>query len=137
MGLSELAAQAAAEWDIVYVSRGIGAWMCVIVMTMAACALQHQLFDPAFYKAGPHADFKVLGLAIDTYGRYSLLVVYCVVNSAVRAVHHNVLAPGLTNQVQDTSRTVSARARRAEMRGRDERDGGGQPLRRPLLLADR
>lgn len=55
----------------------------------------------SFYKFGPHDNFIILGIKINTTWKYTGIVVYSFINSLFRAVFHNVLAPWMINNVQD------------------------------------
>jgi hypothetical protein len=93
---------------IEYVSRAIGAWCACVVVTVGAVALRHAGGGSTFFRFGPHEDLRVLGVAIDRAGPYTLLVCYSFVNAVVRAVHANVLVPWLVNNVQDVGRPLGA-----------------------------
>jgi amino acid permease len=78
-------------------------WMVGVSACIATAVPQ----GSTFFRFGPHADFVVLGIRIDTGGRYAALALYCFVNSMLRTVHHNVVSTWIINNVQDEARDKS------------------------------
>jgi hypothetical protein len=60
-----------------------------------------------FYRFGPHDDFMILGLAINTPLKYSILVIYEILNTFVRTIQHEVISPWIINNIQDIERKQS------------------------------
>lgn len=83
---------------ILTASRIIATWIGAIGITMSA------LLEPSpYYRFGPHSYLIVLGFHIDTAGKYSVIIIYCLFNTAVRSMAHNILHPWITLTIQDTS----------------------------------
>jgi hypothetical protein len=93
---------------VLIASRIILAWIVAIAITISA------LLEPSpYYRFGPHPDLIVLGFHIDTSGKYSAVMIYCLFNTAVRSMVHNILHPWITLTIQDTSPEMALR--RAEL----------------------
>ena len=60
-----------------------------------------------FYRFGPHDDFLILGLSINTPLKYSILVIYEILNTFVRTIQHEVISPWIINNIQDIERKQS------------------------------
>lgn len=87
-----------------YVSKAICGWMIVVIISMASLSGYMDDTQRKFYRFGPGPNLKVLGLTIDSAGRYIGVVSYSFINSAFRTLHHNVLQPWLVNTIQDDTR---------------------------------
>ena len=59
--------------------------------------------DNTFYRFGPHSDFIVLGIHIDTFDKYLLVLLYCACNTAMRNIRNDIILPWVTLTVFDTS----------------------------------
>jgi hypothetical protein len=57
--------------------------------------------DTSFYRFGPNPDLVILGITIDTPDKYGLIVLYAVLNTIIRNLDHNVIAPWITLNVQN------------------------------------
>lgn len=79
-------------------------WICIIVVLMSVFVVLSNPADKRFYRWGPHDDFAIMGVPINTPIRYMVLVLYSFINSVFRTVHRNFLTPWLINNVQDESR---------------------------------
>lgn len=87
------------------VSRVLGAWVVAIGIAIASLSKYASLEQKAFYRFGPNDDLNILGLTIDTSGKYMGVVLYCFVNSVMRTMYHKFLDPWLINNVQDESKS--------------------------------
>lgn len=84
------------------VSKIFICWLCVVYATLAGIIYGFPAsVDTPFFQYGPNKNFKVLGIHIDTYPKYSIIVAYCFVNSIFRTLHRNYLHPWVLNSVQD------------------------------------
>lgn len=87
------------------VARGLLAWMVAITLALAVAIVREKAYwsdqERSFYRFGPHADLRIMGIAIDTPWKYVVLACYCVTNAVFRDLQHNVLSPWITNTVQD------------------------------------
>jgi len=54
-----------------------------------------------FYRFGPHDDFLVIGIKINTPIKYGVVIAFCFVNSLMRNLVHNILNPWMINIIQD------------------------------------
>ena len=82
------------------ISRILAAWMGIITLLMVNIAADNAA-DP-FYRFGPQPDLVILGYTIDTLPKYGLVIVYALANTVVRNLNHNIIAPWITLNVQDT-----------------------------------
>jgi hypothetical protein len=57
--------------------------------------------DTSFYRFGPNPDLVILGITIDTPDKYGLIVLYAILNTIIRNLDHNVIAPWITLNVQN------------------------------------
>lgn len=86
------------------VSRIISAWMILILTILLSYifANTEQFTDDAsFYRFGPNPDLVILGITIDTPDKYGLIVLYAILNTIIRNLDHNVIAPWITLNVQN------------------------------------
>lgn len=83
------------------VSRLVIIWILIITITISG--LYHHMNETGtnYYRFGPHNDFIIIGIQINTPGKYFTVVLYCFVNSLIRNSIHNILNPWLINNVQD------------------------------------
>ena len=86
------------------VSRIITAWMVLILTILLSYIFANtEQFtgDTSFYRFGPNPDLVILGIIIDTPDKYGLIVLYAVLNTIIRNLDHNVIAPWITLNVQN------------------------------------
>ena len=57
----------------------------------------------SFYRFGPQPDLIIIGYTIDTAEKYALVVAYALFNTVIRNLNHNVIAPWITLNIQDTT----------------------------------
>jgi hypothetical protein len=84
------------------VSRILLGWICV-VMTLVTIFLVKSDIETDFYRFGPSSSLNVIGIKINTYPKYFILVSYCFINSGIRCLVHNVVQPWIINHVQNSS----------------------------------
>lgn len=82
-------------------SRAIATWMVLIAGFI--CWVNQNNNDDPFYRWGPHPDLVLFGVPIDSWPRYSCIVVYSLVNTSLRNVHTNIIQPYIVLHIQDTS----------------------------------
>ena len=88
------------------VSRIISAWIILILTILLSYifANTEQFTDDAsFYRFGPNPDLEILGIVIDTPDKYCLIVLYAILNTIIRNLDHNVIAPWITLNVQNAN----------------------------------
>lgn len=81
------------------ISRYLGGWMLLVSLVLFACV--HQAPSDTFFRMGPHADLVLFGLAIDTFPKYLVVVLYTSVSTVVRTLQQEVLRPWIIQQVQN------------------------------------
>ena len=83
------------------ISRIIMIWMLIIVITISSLYNHMNETGLNFYRVGPHDNFIVIGIKINTPYKYIFVILYCFINSLLRNTVHNILKPWLINSVQD------------------------------------
>ena len=86
------------------VSRVIAAWMIIILTILLSYIFANtEKFtgDTSFYRFGPNPELVILGITIDTPEKYGLIVLYAIINTIIRNLDHNVIAPWITLNVQN------------------------------------
>lgn len=82
-------------------SRIIIVWMSVIIILICSLIKEMDSEYQEFYSFGPNDHLIIFGLHINTYLKYSMIVMYCGINSLIRTTYHNILIPWQTNSIQD------------------------------------
>jgi hypothetical protein len=57
--------------------------------------------DSNVFRIGPNHDFYILGICIDTFPKYGMIVSFCFINSGIRSINGNVLHSWIINEIQD------------------------------------
>ena len=83
------------------ISRIIMVWMFIISILLISYILTIYSDDNKFYRFGPQPDLIILGFTIDTPEKYSLIVLYAIINTIIRNLDHNILFPWITLNVQN------------------------------------
>jgi hypothetical protein len=83
------------------VSRVVIIWIAIIAITISSLYNDMNEIGVNYYRFGPHDNFLVIGIKINTPGKYFTVVLYCFINSLIRNTIHNILSPWLINNVQD------------------------------------
>jgi len=86
------------------VSRIITSWMIIILTILLSYIFTNtEEFsgDTSFYRFGPHPELIILGITIDTPEKYGLIVLYAIINTIIRNLDHNIIAPWITLNVQN------------------------------------
>jgi hypothetical protein len=83
------------------VSRAVIIWMLIIMITISGLYNHMNETGAKYYRFGPHDDFIIIGIPINTGGKYFIAVLYCFINSLIRNTIHNILNPWLINNVQN------------------------------------
>jgi hypothetical protein len=81
-------------------SRILSSWIAVVTVAILSI---NQSTDNAFYQWGPHSELVLFGIVVDTWAKYSCVILYSVVNVSLRNVEQNILRPYLLLHVQDES----------------------------------
>jgi len=83
------------------VSRLVMIWVSIIILTIGGLYNHMNTLGANYYRFGPHDNFIIIGIQIDTPLKYFIVVLYCFINSLIRNTVHNILNPWLLNNVQD------------------------------------
>lgn len=89
------------------VTYGLAAWMACVLLGLTLFLSIHPLAS-SYFRWGPHSDFKVFGISIDTSLKYTCLSFYCWINSGFRALHHNVIQPWILHSIQSSKEKVES-----------------------------
>jgi len=87
-------------------SRFIVGWMTGISLFLGIMLKHQGLIGTHIYRFGPNEDLYILGFCIDTVEKYTVVTIFCFLNSGIRTLNHAVLQPWITNQVQDISKPI-------------------------------
>ena len=88
------------------VTRITTIWMSIITILMIVISMK-STGNTSFYRFGPQPDLIILGFTIDTPGKYALVVLYALINTAIRSINHNIVTPWITLNVQNTNQTIT------------------------------
>lgn len=86
------------------VSQIITSWMIIILTILLSYIFANtEEFsgDTSFYRFGPHPELIIFGITIDTPEKYGLIVLYAIINTIIRNLDHNIIAPWITLNVQN------------------------------------
>ena len=83
------------------VSRIVIIWIVIISITISSLYNHMNETGANYYRFGPRDDFIIIGIPINTGGKYFIAVLYCFINSLIRTSINNILKPWLINSVQD------------------------------------
>jgi len=86
------------------VTRITTGWMTIITILMTIISIK-STNNTSFYRFGPQPDLIILGFTIDTPGKYALVVLYALINTAIRSMNHNIVTPWITLNVQNTNQS--------------------------------
>ena len=84
----------------IIISRIISIWIITISLIIANINMETK---DSFYKWGPHPDLQLFGITVDTWSKYSVLVLYTLINTCLRNVEQNVIRPFIVLNIQDDS----------------------------------
>jgi hypothetical protein len=88
--------------NVKYFARIITLWMASISVAVFAISY-NQVSDNKFYRFGPHTDFIILGLRIDTPIKYAGVVCFSFINAIFRTLQNDILHSWVINKIQDVS----------------------------------
>jgi hypothetical protein len=83
--------------NTLFCSRILGLWILFISVLLFAINKENE--DP-FYRFGPHEDLIILGYSVSTWPRYSLVVLYSLINTTLRSIHTNIIQPYIIHEIQ-------------------------------------
>ena len=79
-------------------------WMIFIVVSLSSLYDQMDSETKSFFRFGPNKNLIVFGIEINTYSKYSVIVVYSLINSLLRTSCRDILISWQTNNVQDITK---------------------------------
>ena len=85
--------------NILLISRFVTGWI------IACCILLGFIInsnDP-FFSFGPNENLIFIGITINTTTKYVCLIIYCFLNTIIRAIIHNILQPWIIFNIQDST----------------------------------
>jgi len=88
------------------VTRITTGWMTIITILMTIISMK-STNNTSFYRFGPQPDLIILGFTIDTLEKYALVVLYALINTAIRSMNHNIVTPWITLNVQNINQSRS------------------------------
>lgn len=88
-------------WNLRCITQVYAIWMTLVMVGVTLVCTSDSNTPNKFFRAGPHSDMIVLNVPINTSTKYLLIVIYCVVNSAMRSIKISVLQSWLINDVQN------------------------------------
>ena len=83
------------------VSRIIIVWMFIISILLISYILTIYTDDTKFYSFGHQPDLIILGFTIDMLEKYSLIVLYAIINTVIKNLDQNIISPWITLNVQN------------------------------------
>ena len=86
-------------------ARIIIIWISIIIICLSNI-ISNNKNNNRIFRFGPNKNFYILNICIDNNEKYFTVFSYCLINSAIRTMHHNVVKPWITNQVQDINNKV-------------------------------
>jgi hypothetical protein len=87
------------------VTRITTGWMTIITILMTVISMK-STSNTSFYRFGPQSDLVILGFTIDTPEKYALVVLYALINTAIRSMNHNIVTPWIMLNVQNTNQPI-------------------------------
>ena len=84
-------------------SKIIFTWI-ILIVSLITYVISYQRNN--LFQFGPNPDLLILGIVIDTTEKYTGVVLFCFLNSAVRTIHHNIIQSWIINTIQDSKSTA-------------------------------
>ena len=76
-------------------------WILFVIIQICILLKYIDSEQKSYYTFGPNDNLFVVGLKVNTNAKYACIVIYCIINSAMRALRADVLAPWLIHNVQN------------------------------------
>ena len=78
-------------------------WIAVTATFIAwTISSSNEYIDTNIFSVGPNPELYILGICIDTFPKYGIVVTFCFINSGMRDMNINVLNSWIINEIQDT-----------------------------------
>ena len=74
-------------------------WSILVIITLIT--LMTNISDYSFFNIGPHDNFIIFGIKINTTYKYFIVITYSFVNSMIRAILNDVINPYIVNNIQN------------------------------------
>jgi len=74
----------------------VSTWMVITIS-----GISYFILNNTNISIGPNDDFFIFGICINNFQKYGLVVSFCFINSAIRAINGNVLHSWIINEIQD------------------------------------
>jgi len=90
------------SFNIQHISYLFLGWI-ILIITSLTVLLTHQKDkrNLSFYRFGPSDNLIILGITINTFLKYSMIVLFCTINSTFRSLSHNFINSWIINNIQD------------------------------------
>jgi hypothetical protein len=75
--------------------------MILIWMFFVSSLLSQFVREGNIFRFGPSTDLTILEVKIDTGARYTMVLIFCLINSCMRTINSTMLHSWITNTVQD------------------------------------
>lgn len=86
------------------VSKIISLWMISITTIIIFLSKYANDEQKKIYRFGPNNELNILGFIIDTREKYTLVIIYCFINSIFRTLYNSILHAWIINNVQDENK---------------------------------
>ena len=90
----------------VTIGRIIMLWMLIVNCCLVWVVRENDGNKDTIFNIGPNPDLFILAICIDTPAKYCVVVTFCLINSGIRTIHHNILQSWIINTVQDEKAVV-------------------------------
>ena len=80
-------------------SKVIVGWIAFMCLIMYFCVKDN--LQAKFFRFGPHEDLVLFGIAINSYTKYSLVVIYTLVGTIIRTLQAEVIRPLIIQEIQN------------------------------------
>lgn len=85
-------------------SKILIAWISFIFFSLYQLRSSMDDKELNYYHFGPNTNLTIIGISINDYYKYFCVISYCIVNSVMRSIVHNILYPWMTNSIQDVTK---------------------------------
>ena len=72
-------------------------WSAVVLVVFFSMGVLHS----SFFRFGPSESLKFMGIQIDTYQEWALLMIYCATDTLIKSFSHDAIVPWLMNTLAD------------------------------------
>ena len=93
--------------NVVLVGRIVSLWICLVIILLTTVLLTDRSSKKTFYRFGPHNELMVMGLSINSWLKYNILISVSTINCFMRSMSSEILNSWLTNNVRDHKTIIS------------------------------